>query len=180
MLFNNFNNIYSFITDNITNKNKIFILLIIIIIIIIYYKCLKKNIIPNKLYYRKSLNKKYSKHKNLYLSPNKNLNLNKFKKSLKKKLDNIKLNNLNKIILKLYYADWCPHCIHFKPHWFNLKNKYSDYIEFEEIDCSINSPNVDYVTGFPTISMYKNNKFISKYDDNRDNLENYILNILNQ
>ena len=54
------------------------------------------------------------------------------------------------------------------------QNKYSNYIEFEEIDCSINSPNVDYVTGFPTISMYKNNKFISKYDDNRDNLENYM------
>jgi thiol-disulfide isomerase/thioredoxin len=170
MLFKNF---YTFIIDNIRY-------IILILLIIIYYRCINKNIILNDSYYRKSLNKKYPKYKKIYLSPNNNLNLNKFKKSLKKKIDNIKFNNLNKTTLKLYYADWCPHCIHFKPKWNNLKNKYSNYIEFEEIDCSVNSPNIDYVNGFPTISIYKNNNFISKYNDNRDNLENYIINILNQ
>lgn len=117
----------------------------------------------------------YQKNRCIELSKN---NINKLKKSFKNSFErDIGLYyenfNNNMYTIKLYYADWCPHCTNFKPKWFDLKIKYKN-INFIEVDCTNNSPDVDYVKGFPTISIYKNNKFIEVFKDNRHNFESYI------
>ena len=73
-----------------------------------------------------------------------------------------------KYTVKLFYADWCDHCTKFKPIWFKLKKLYSNQINFVEINCSDHTPNLKYVQGYPTISLYNStNNYIRNYDDNR-------------
>lgn len=36
--------------------------------------------------------------------------------------------------VKLYFADWCPYCVEFKPMWAALKKKHSGEFDFEEVD----------------------------------------------
>ena len=97
----------------------------------------------------------------------------------------IKLNKItenfdnNKYIIKLFYADWCGHCVNFKSIWFALKNKYSNKVTFIEVNCTEKNPELDYVTGFPTIAIFdSNNKYLQTYNDDRtfDSFESYINN----
>jgi thiol-disulfide isomerase/thioredoxin len=70
--------------------------------------------------------------------------------------------------IRLFFAEWCGHCNDFKPIWFELKKQYENKINFEEIDCSHNNPELEYVEGFPTISIYdKNNKYLENYENDR-------------
>jgi thiol-disulfide isomerase/thioredoxin len=87
----------------------------------------------------------------------------------------------NRLILKLFFAEWCGHCQDFKPIWFELKEKYKNKINFEEIDCTNYNPNLDYVKYFPTIALYdKNKNYIQNYDGDRSkNSFNNFLNYLN-
>jgi len=57
----------------------------------------------------------------------------------------------------LFYADWCPHCQHFKPEWEKLsnvlKNSPFDTIDFEQKRDPAEIER-NQVTGFPTIRIY--------------------------
>lgn len=74
--------------------------------------------------------------------------------------------------IKLFYADWCPHCVEFKPDWKKFKeyinnnttlkdneNNTVKIITEEYDDKSENQMEItkENITGFPTLIMYKNN-----------------------
>lgn len=74
----------------------------------------------------------------------------------------------------LFYASWCPHCIHFKDTWEDLYRingciklyafncaKYSDYY-------SSQLKKTEAVRGFPTIAFYKGSQLIETYQGPRD------------
>jgi thiol-disulfide isomerase/thioredoxin len=106
---------------------------------------------------------------------------------LKRKLNNTfisdKMNskyklNKPKYNIRLYFANWCPHCVSFKPIWYKLKTKYNDIINFTEIDCTSNNPDLSFVSSFPTITIHDvTGKYIKKYNDQRTmkKLENFIM-----
>ena len=86
-----------------------------------------------------------------------------------------------KFLIKLFFADWCPHCTHYKPIWNRMKSKYAGQIIFEDIDCTSSNPGLDYVQGLPTISLYDlSNRHIENYENNGDpsNLDRFIQNLL--
>lgn len=151
------------------NNNMIYIFLLFLfsvsLVVLLYTYTTNKH--SNRPY------KKYNQRQKLYKSheidwlQNKKINL--LKKKLKSKLDNI----TNKCTIILYYHDNCGHCIDFKPLWNKIKHQYSNHINFIEENCTNKSPNLDYVTGYPTIII--NSKV---YDGNRYELENYIKNII--
>ena len=170
--------------------NKILWILILLILVIIFFVC---NSNDNKLVIdkfnntniiRKKINKKYSKSKQIYESPkiNNNKPIKKMTNKLTKKLNKISEGFTNieyKYIIRLFYADWCPHCVDFKPIWINIKNKYSNNIKFIEVDCTNNNPNLTYVTGFPTIALFSlDDKYIESYENDRSIImfESYIKN----
>ena len=74
----------------------------------------------------------------------------------------------NKPTIRLFFANWCGACQQFKPIWFELKKLYQNKINFVEIDCTENSPGLEYVQYLPTIAIYdKNNRYIENYEEDR-------------
>jgi len=144
--------------------NNFYLILIIIILIIIYYlyTCNQQDTcnIQNKI------NKRY-----VYTSPkiNKEQSDKSMSSKLKKKLKKISKKFYNKkYIIKFFYTDWCSHCTNFKPYWFKIKNKYSNSLDFIEVDCTDNNPNLSFITGYPTIALYDiNGDYIESYKNNR-------------
>ena len=74
-----------------------------------------------------------------------------------------------------YYANWCPHCVSFKPTWNKIKEYIDDpknklkSVSYEEYEDGSN-PTVmqrDNINGFPTIKMKFGNKTI-EYNGPRD------------
>jgi thiol-disulfide isomerase/thioredoxin len=153
---------------------------------------------------RKRKYPKYTKSKRIYISPNfKHESIKLMKKLLQQKLNAPKkvakmqaiskignkvsipvikkINSDKKYIIKLYFTDWCPHCSQFKPIWNKLKSRFSNNFEFIDVDCTNNSPNLPYVEGYPTISLFNmNNQHLNNYEDDRnyESIETY-LNLLN-
>jgi thiol-disulfide isomerase/thioredoxin len=166
--------------------NKIlWIIIIIIIIIIIYYIFNSDNNDNDTDIIRKKINKKYLKSKKIYISPTiiKNEPIkfmtNKLTKKLNKISEGFDNNKKYKYLIKLFYADWCPHCIDFKPIWHSLHNKYSNDIKFIDVDCTRNNPNLSFIKGFPTIALFDlNDKYIESYENDRsiESFESYIKN----
>lgn len=152
---------------------------IIIIMILIFY--IYNYIKTDENISRKYINKIYEKSKEIHISEKFKTKLN--KKKLVKKLNKISegFDNIEyKYILKLYYADWCPHCVDFKPIWESLKKKYNT-LQFISIDCTNFNPNLPYVNGFPTIAIFnKNNEYIKSYEEERSYIkfDNYLKSIL--
>ena len=71
----------------------------------------------------------------------------------------------------LYYADWCSHCVKFKPEWFKfksvynkvkqeIKDKYKTELIINEYENETNGDKIKEanVDGFPTIKITYNNK----------------------
>ena len=139
-------------------NNTILLLIILISSILIYYLIFQQeNHIKKK--------NKHSRPKKIYISPNITYN-DKSIKLMTNKLIN-KLDKYNKYNIKLYYADWCPHCIDFKPIWNKLKSNYNN-INFIDVDCTNKQPNLSFINGFPTIALFdSNNKHIENYENDR-------------
>lgn len=153
-----------------------FIIIIIFLLIFYYYIYCK----DDESYNRPKIYKKHLKSKKIHESPIYVQPL--LTQKLQKKLNRITENfeNNNKII-KLYYADWCRHCVEFKPIWYILKNIYSDRLTFIEVNCTDNNPELDFIKGFPTIAIFdSNNNYLDTYNDDRtkETLEAYINNNL--
>jgi thiol-disulfide isomerase/thioredoxin len=68
-------------------------------------------------------------------------------------------------VLVLYYADWCPHCITFKPTWDKFVNQVKTgkckksvsivTIEHKQLQSAENSELAGEAEGFPTLKFYK-------------------------
>lgn len=154
--------------------------------------------------YRKRKYPKYTKSKKIYVSPKllqnyKHNSIKLMKKLLQQKLNapkkvinksNLlktqppviqKINSGKKYIIKLYFTNWCHFCEQFKPIWNKLKSKFSNNFEFMDVNCTNNSPNLPYVEGYPTISIFNiNNDHLYNYEEDRtyQSMESY-LNLLN-
>jgi len=74
-----------------------------------------------------------------------------------------------------YYAEWCGHCVSFKPKWIEIKKridklqKTNKMVSYEEYEADKNPKEIDKanVTGFPTIKMQFGNKTV-EYSGDRD------------
>jgi thiol-disulfide isomerase/thioredoxin len=85
----------------------------------------------------------------------------------KERFNNTLVNDDNKTLVYLFYADWCGHCKHYKPIFNNFKDKIgnANNIDIIEINADSDIPekqelytkyNID---GFPTTIIQKNNNF---------------------
>ena len=87
----------------------------------------------------------------------------------------------SKYIIKLFFANWCHHCVNFKPIWNKIKIKYSNQLIFENIDCTSYSPDLDYIQGLPTISIYNlDNKYLYNYTNDMtiESFESFIKSLI--
>jgi len=86
-------------------------------------------------------------------------------------------------VVALFYADWCPHCVDFKPHYkramsdLNGKKHNGKTLRFVMVDCdkykSLASQND--VSGFPTVKILNDDKTSDEYSGERsyEGLGNY-------
>jgi thiol-disulfide isomerase/thioredoxin len=70
--------------------------------------------------------------------------------------------------LRMYYADWCPHCVAAKPEFAKLdssKQVHGKRVTFEMIEAEKEPEKVrEKVNGYPTIRLYDgNNALIDEY-----------------
>ena len=89
-------------------------------------------------------------------------------------------------VIALFYADWCPHCQHFKPEFkkamvklngkMNNKNKT---MRFEMVDCDAdkNIAKKYDVSGFPTVKILNDDNTVDEYNGDRtfDGLRKYLV-----
>ena len=81
----------------------------------------------------------------------------------------------NETLVALFYADWCPHCVAFKPDYkkamSNLNgNKYKGKtLRFVMVDCDKNKTiaKENNVSGFPTVKILNDDKTSSEYSGER-------------
>jgi thiol-disulfide isomerase/thioredoxin len=95
---------------------------------------------------------------------------------------NLKVSKDEKLIA-LFYADWCPHCVSFKPEYkkamskLNGKNHEGKSLRFEMVDCDKHkslSKKYD-VSGFPTVKILNDDGSSEEYKGARsyDGLTGY-------
>ena len=78
-------------------------------------------------------------------------------------------------VVALFYADWCPHCVDFKPHYKKAMSELSGKknkgktLRFVMVDCdkykSLASEND--VSGFPTVKILNDDKTSDEYSGDR-------------
>ena len=81
----------------------------------------------------------------------------------------------NEVVLGLFYADWCPHCVRFKPEWEKMKSKLNNSstssgkkVRMMNVDCEANKAlaNKYGIDGFPTIKVIT-------LDSGKENVDDY-------
>lgn len=91
----------------------------------------------------------------------------------------------HKIVLVMFYAPWCGHCKKMKPDYLTAARELQSE-GFPKclamVDCTAN-PEVteEYqISGFPTIKLFKNGKFIADYTGKRtvEDIKRFALNHL--
>lgn len=81
-------------------------------------------------------------------------------------------NNGNKPGMLLVWAEWCPHCINFKPVYKELSNRLKNKfpcmaIEDQQLDSSLQGGL--NVSSYPSIYFFdKSGKIVDKYNGRRD------------
>jgi thioredoxin-like negative regulator of GroEL len=81
------------------------------------------------------------------------------------------IKNINKPGMLLVWAEWCPHCINFKPVYKELSNRLTNKfpcmsIEEQQINGSVQR--ALNVSSYPSIYFFdKNGKVIDRYTGNR-------------
>jgi thiol-disulfide isomerase/thioredoxin len=89
-------------------------------------------------------------------------------------------------VVALFYADWCPHCQHFKPHYQRAMSdlngkpgKDGKKMRLEMVDCDANkdiSRQYD-VSGYPTVKILKDDGTQVEYGGERtyEGLRKYLV-----
>ena len=104
-------------------------------------------------------------------------------------LENPNTNNYldeKKLLVKLFYADWCGHCVNFKPQWDEFKSSPPEgcvVSDFEHNSENFEKESELYggISGFPTIIIQKvGDTSYTKYDGERtkEALESHINDML--
>lgn len=78
-------------------------------------------------------------------------------------------------VVALFYADWCPHCVEFKPDYKKAMsslsgNKYKGKaLRLELVDCVANKSiaSENNVSGFPTVKIFTDDNKSSEYSGER-------------
>ena len=89
-------------------------------------------------------------------------------------------------VVALFYADWCPHCVKFKPDYKramselnNKVNKKGKKLRLEMVDCDANKTIAKKysVSGFPTVKLINDDGVQSEYSGERTfiGLQQYLL-----
>jgi len=73
---------------------------------------------------------------------------------------------------KMYYVDWCPHCVNAKPHFKKLMNhkKINNHkIKYHMIDCEKNPKLAEQanIDGYPTLILNDHKKYNGERDYNK-------------
>lgn len=67
-----------------------------------------------------------------------------------------------KVLVQLYYANWCGHCVRFKPEWEKLKKMVENDpdIVLEDYESEKNSQKIqdEGISGYPTILVVVGDK----------------------
>jgi thiol-disulfide isomerase/thioredoxin len=78
-------------------------------------------------------------------------------------------------VVALFYADWCPHCVAFKPDFLKAKKDMSGSehkgkkLRLELVDCVANKSiaSENNVSGFPTVKIFTDDNKSTEYDGKR-------------
>ena len=78
-------------------------------------------------------------------------------------------------VVALFYADWCPHCVAFKPDFLKAKSDMSGSksdgktLRLELVDCVANKTiaSENNVSGFPTVKIFTDDNKSSEYSGER-------------
>ena len=90
---------------------------------------------------------------------------------------NLKASN-QETVVALFYADWCPHCVSFKPDYkkamstLNGKKYKGNNLRFEMVDCDKHkslSKKHD-VSGFPTVKILNSDGSSEEYKGEEESL----------
>lgn len=126
------------------------------------------------------LNSKTAKNKNRknkkILTKKRRVNL---EKKRNKKAHNIILDKTKKpkVVIVMFFAEWCPHCHNVRPHWNEMKEEIMlehpeefEIAEYEDIHKDVGIQELKnkyldkqqelFVQGYPTIGGIKNGKYI--------------------
>jgi protein disulfide-isomerase A1 len=87
-------------------------------------------------------------------------------------------------VVALFYADWCPHCVAFKPDFMKAKKDMNGSkskgktLRLELVDCVANKTiaSENSVSGFPTVKIFTDDNKSSEYSGERsyEGLTNYL------
>ena len=71
--------------------------------------------------------------------------------------------------LYLFKAEWCPHCVGFKPTWTKIQDELKDNINFVTYDADEHKNEIEKykIDGFPTLILKLHDKAV-EYVGNRD------------
>jgi protein disulfide-isomerase A1 len=78
-------------------------------------------------------------------------------------------------VVALFYADWCPHCVAFKPDFMKAKKDMNGSkskgktLRLELVDCVANKTiaSENSVSGFPTVKIFTDDNKSSEYNGER-------------
>ena len=123
-------------------------------------KSLKRKSLKRKPLKRKSHKKSSSKKHNKKQNKKQNKKVNNYKileipnNDSPSDLDNMFKDGL---WIVLYYADWCPHCVHMKPEWEQLKKENLPINIVDIESTALNDINIPKdIEGFPTVDLFSN------------------------
>ena len=87
----------------------------------------------------------------------------------------------DEIVVGLFWADWCPHCVSFKPTFekvaADLNNKTTKKsnkkLRFEKVDCVALAPLAKKygAQGYPTIKIIRGDNDMDEYEGSREEHE---------
>jgi thiol-disulfide isomerase/thioredoxin len=134
------------------------------------------------LYYMKRSNEGFANSKNNNNISNKQSNALVMGTDIKNRLNPAK----GECVVALFYADWCPHCKHFKPYFQRAMNdlngktsKDGKKMRLEMVDCDANKDIArSYnVSGYPTVKILGDDGTQVEYGGDRtyEGLRKYLL-----
>lgn len=87
----------------------------------------------------------------------------------------------DEIVVGLFWADWCPHCVSFKPIFEKVAEdlsgkttkKSNKKLRFEKVDCVALAPLAKKygVQGYPTIKIIRGDNDMDEYEGSREEHE---------